>query len=94
VGYAAALEGFDARIPELAAKLRRDDLVIITADHGCDPTWRGTDHTREFIPIVAFGGDGAVPAGSSGIRSTFSDIGATVLKHLGLDAAVATPLWG
>ena len=94
VGYAAALETFDGRIPELAAKLRRDDLVIITADHGCDPTWRGTDHTREFIPIVAFGGHGTVPAGSSGIRSTFSDIGATVLKHLGLDTAAATPLWG
>jgi phosphopentomutase len=93
VGYAAALEEFDARIPELTGKLRRDDLVIITADHGCDPTWRGTDHTREFIPIIASGGDGNVPAGSSGVRSTFSDIGATVLKHLGLKAAAATPLW-
>jgi phosphopentomutase len=93
VGYAAALEAFDARIPELTSRLKRDDLVIITADHGCDPTWRGTDHTREFIPVVAFGGNGNVPAGSAGVRPTFSDIGATVLKHLGLEPAGATPLW-
>jgi phosphopentomutase len=92
-GYAAALEAFDARIPEFAARLKRDDLVIITADHGCDPTWRGTDHTREFIPIVAFGGNGNVPVGSAGVRPTFSDIGATVLKHLRLQPAGATPLW-
>jgi phosphopentomutase len=92
VGYAAALEAFDGRLPELASRLKRDDLVVITADHGCDPTWRGTDHTREFIPIVAFGGRD-VPAGSSGTRSTFSDIGATVAKHLGLGTGSATPLW-
>jgi phosphopentomutase len=93
VGYAAALEAFDARIPDLTAKLQRDDLVIITADHGCDPTWRGTDHTREFIPIVAWGGNGDIPAGSSGVRSTFSDIGSTALMHLGLQSAGAMPLW-
>ncbi len=93
VGYARALEAFDARLPDLKAKLKRDDLVIITADHGCDPTWRGTDHTREFIPIVAFGGSGKVPTGSSGVRHTFSDIGATVLKHLGLGRSGALPLW-
>jgi phosphopentomutase len=92
-GYAAALEAFDARIPEFTARLKRDDVVIITADHGCDPTWRGTDHTREFIPIVAFGGNGNVPPGSAGVRPTFSDIGATVLRHLGLQPAGATPLW-
>jgi len=93
VGYAAALEAFDARIPDLTAKLQRDDLVIITADHGCDPTWRGTDHTREFIPIVAWGGNGDIPAGSSGVRSTFSDIGSTALRHLGVQSAGAMPLW-
>jgi phosphopentomutase len=54
-GYANALEEFDARIPELRAILKPGDLVIITADHGCDPTWRGNDHTREFVPILAFG---------------------------------------
>ena len=94
VGYAAALEAFDARLPQLIAKLGPDDLVIITADHGCDPTWRGTDHTREFIPIVVFGSNGKVPAGSSGVRRTFSDIGATVLEHLGLQLSGLTPLWG
>jgi phosphopentomutase len=93
VGYAAALEAFDTRLPDLRAKLKRNDLVIITADHGCDPAWRGTDHTREFIPIVAFGSDGNVPAGSSGVRATFSDIGATVLRHLSLQPCGATPLW-
>jgi len=92
VGYAAALEAFDARLPELFSRLNRGDLVIITADHGCDPTWRGTDHTREFIPIVAFGPD--VPTGSAWQRSSFSDIGATVAQHLNLAPAVAgTPLW-
>ena len=54
-GYANALEEFDARIPELRAALKPGDLVIVTADHGCDPTWRGNDHTREFVPIMAFG---------------------------------------
>jgi len=90
-GYAAALEAFDARLPELLGRLRRDDLVIVTADHGCDPTWRGTDHTREFIPIVAFGPQ--IPRGSAGRRSTFSDIGATVAAHLCLPQVAARPLW-
>ncbi|HSC17348.1 MAG TPA: phosphopentomutase [Rhizomicrobium sp.] len=92
VGYAAALETFDARIPELEARLRRHDLVIVTADHGCDPTWRGTDHTREFIPVLAFGP--SIPARNAGIRHTFSDIGATIARHLRLTTlSSATPLW-
>ncbi|MEX3011041.1 phosphopentomutase [Hoeflea sp. TYP-13] len=82
-GYAAALERFDQRLPEIARKLKRNDLVIITADHGCDPTWRGNDHTRERIPILCFGS--AVTAGSVGIRETFADIGETVAAHLGLE---------
>src|SRR5690606_22928045 len=53
-GYAAALEAFDARLPEMIAKLRGDDLLILTADHGNDPTWKGTDHTREQVPILLF----------------------------------------
>ncbi|MDA4847950.1 phosphopentomutase [Hoeflea poritis] len=81
-GYAAALERFDARLPEIARKLRRNDLVIITADHGCDPTWRGNDHTRERVPILCFGS--AVTAGSAGIRETFADIAESVAAHLGL----------
>ena len=54
-GYGDALEAFDKRLPELSAILQKDDLVIITADHGCDPSWTGTDHTRERVPIIAYG---------------------------------------
>jgi phosphopentomutase len=79
-GYANALEEFDARLPELLARLAPDDLVVITGDHGCDPTWSGTDHTRECIPVLAFGPK--VRRTSIGVRSTFADIGATLSRHL------------
>lgn len=73
-GYAAALEAFDQRLPELEAILQTDDLVIITADHGCDPTWPGSDHTREHIPILAYGP--SIHASKTiGRRATFADIG-------------------
>lgn len=81
-GYAAALEAFDARLPELCAALRSEDLVVITADHGCDPTWTGTEHTREHVPILAFGP--AIPPTALGVRRTFADIAATVAGHLDL----------
>jgi phosphopentomutase len=81
-GYAAALEHFDRRLPELLAKLRAGDLMILTADHGCDPTWRGTEHTRERVPVLACGP--GIGAGSIGIRDSFSDIGASVAAHLGI----------
>ncbi|MGN6486193.1 MAG: phosphopentomutase [Devosia sp.] len=81
-GYARALEAFDQRLPELIAKLWPDDLVILTADHGNDPTWRGSDHTREQVPIMAF--SPALPPGTLGIRSTFSDIGESIARWLGL----------
>jgi phosphopentomutase len=81
-GYAGGLEAFDKRIPELKAILQPGDLVIFSADHGCDPTWTGTDHTREHIPILAFG-PGIAP-GSIGIRDSFADIGQSIAKHLGL----------
>jgi len=81
-GYAAALEAFDRRIPELEARLRPGDIAVLTADHGNDPTWPGTDHTREHIPILAFGpGLGPGPVGR---RETFADIGESVAVHLGL----------
>ena len=80
-GYAAALESFDRRLPELDAILRDDDLVILTADHGCDPTFRGTDHTREQAPVLAYG---AAPPGSIGARASFADIAASVARHLDL----------
>jgi phosphopentomutase len=81
-GYANALEEFDARLPELQAVLKPGDLVIVTADHGCDPTWRGNDHTREVVPILAFGP--AIAPGPVGVRDTFADIGQTVADHLGI----------
>ncbi|SMC45131.1 phosphopentomutase [Fulvimarina manganoxydans] len=83
-GYAAALEAFDRRLPELDAALRPGDLVVITADHGCDPTWRGSDHTRERVPVLAYGPD--IPARDIGTLKTFADIGESVAAHLGLPA--------
>lgn len=81
-GYAKALEDFDKRLPDLEQILQPDDLVVITADHGCDPTWAGSDHTREHIPIVAFGPK--VQPGPIGKRNTFADIGQTIAKHLNI----------
>ncbi|CCD99969.1 phosphopentomutase [Bradyrhizobium sp. STM 3809] len=78
-GYARALEAFDARLPELLNALRSDDLLVITADHGCDPTWGGSDHTRESVPVLIANGRTAGPIGA---RSSFADIGATVAAHL------------
>src|SRR3954454_246755 len=80
-GYAAALEAFDSRLPELLSRLKTDDLVIVTADHGCDPTWPGTDHTREQVPVLVHGSRRPSPIGK---RSGFADIGATVAQHLKL----------
>jgi phosphopentomutase len=81
-GYAAALERFDARLPEIQDVLRPGDICVITADHGNDPTFRGTDHTREQVPILVFGPK--VRPGSAGTRETLADIGATVTAHLGV----------
>jgi phosphopentomutase len=81
-GYAAALEAFDRRIPALLARLDGDDLLIVTADHGCDPSFGGTDHTREKVPVLALGR--GLAGRSLGIRSSFADIGASVARHLGL----------
>ncbi len=78
-GYAAALEWFDAQVPRLIERLRDGDLVIFTADHGNDPSWFGTDHTRERVPVVGYG-VGLKAIGHVG----FSDIGASVAAHLGL----------
>ena len=82
-GYANELELFDGLLPTLQAALRPGDLVILTADHGCDPSWPGTDHTREYIPFVAFGP--GVEGGSIGLRESFADIGQTVASHLGVE---------
>jgi phosphopentomutase len=80
-GYAAALEAFDARLPELLARLQTGDLLVITADHGCDPTWSGTDHTREQVPVLLWN---ARHSSAIGRRASFADIGATAARHLDL----------
>jgi phosphopentomutase len=81
-GYARALEAFDARLPELIGKLRDDDLLVLTADHGNDPTWIGSDHTREQTPILCF--SPRLSTGTVGVRTTFADIGESVAHWLGL----------
>ncbi len=81
-GYASALEYFDTRLPEMILSLEDDDLLILTADHGCDPTWQGTDHTREHIPVIFYGKN--VKAGFVGGRDTFADIGQTIAACHGL----------
>jgi phosphopentomutase len=81
-GYSNALHELDARLPEFIAKLKDGDLCVITADHGCDPTAPGSDHTREHIPVLFFGPN--VKPKSLGISETFSDIGQTIAHHLGV----------
>ena len=90
-GYAACLESFDARLPELTAAMRDDDFCVITADHGNDPTWRGFDHTREHVPILGFGR--RVAPGPIGRRETLADIAETVARRLGLAAGARGASW-
>ncbi|MTI14786.1 phosphopentomutase [Sansalvadorimonas verongulae] len=81
-GYAAGLEEFDARLPELMEKLQTGDLLVMTADHGCDPTWPGSDHTREHVPLLV-SGPGVKPVDLGG-RETFADMGQTLAEHFNL----------
>ncbi|MCX8964221.1 phosphopentomutase [Erwinia psidii] len=81
-GYAGGLELFDRRLPELMALVKEGDMLILTADHGCDPTWPGTEHTREHIPVLIYGP--GIKPGSLGYRDTFADIGQTVANYFGL----------
>lgn len=80
IGYGDALEEFDARLPEVFAKMQDNDLLIITADHGNDPTYTGTDHTREYVPLLIYGKQ-LTSFGSLPIRKTFSDLGATIADN-------------
>lgn len=82
-GYARALEQFDARLPELLDRLGDEDVLMLSADHGCDPTWTGTDHTREHIPVLAYGR--GVQPGSLGKRATFADIGQSLAGFFDLE---------
>lgn len=81
-GYASALEDFDKMLGEFLILLEPDDVLVITADHGCDPTFKGTDHTREFVPLLVYGRK--IHPEDLGIRETFADIGVSVLHHLGI----------
>ncbi len=82
-GYAANLEALDARIPELLAALREDDVFVLTADHGCDPSDLSTDHTREFVPLIVRG-PRVRPGRELGERETFADLGASLAENFGV----------
>lgn len=85
-GYRDCLHEFDRRLPEIIANMKDDDLLLITADHGNDPTYAGTDHTREYIPLLAYSasctGAGVIPQGH------FADISATIAENFGVDTAM------
>lgn len=85
-GYARNLEKLDARIPDLLAALRDDDVLLLTGDHGCDPSDQSTDHTREFVPLIAAGQ--RVRAGNLGDRGSFADLAATLAQNFGIEARV------
>lgn len=87
LGYGAALERFDARLPQLLDRLRDGDLLVLSADHGCDPTWPGSDHTRECVPLLAFA-PGLQPR-ALGRRASFADLGQGIASHLGLPPLAA-----
>ena len=84
-GYAAGLEYFDSRLPELMKELKDGDIVFITADHGCDPTYKGTDHTREHVPVIMFGPN--IKPRYIGRRETYADIGQTIADYFGLPSS-------
>ena len=81
-GYGAALEAFDRELGFLLPGLGPSDMLIVTADHGCDPTYPGTDHTREYVPLLVYGP--GLPARALGVRRTFADVGASILDVFGL----------
>ncbi len=86
-GYAAALEAFDQRLPELTEALNPNEALVLTADHGCDPTTPGTDHSREYVPLL-FYGPGICPL-NLGVRSSFADLSATIAELLGINYNLA-----
>lgn len=80
-GYAGALAELDAFYPQILAELQGDDVCLLTSDHGCDPTFRGSDHTREYVPLVAYGPN--LAGGDLGVRTSFADVAASVLEAFG-----------
>ena len=91
IGYGKALEDYDAMLPHVFESMGEGDLLVLTADHGNDPTWKGTDHTRECVPILTFA-NGMKP-GSFGKRETFADIGQTIASHLAIPPLGAGTSW-
>ena len=87
-GYAANLEALDARIPDIVRALREDDVLLLTADHGCDPADESTDHTREHVPLLVRG-PRVKPGRDLGVRSSFADLGATLAENFGLGPLAA-----
>ncbi len=88
-GYAKGLTYFDARLPEIVNKLKKDDILLITADHGCDPSTPSTDHSREYVAVVAIGPSLKGKAENLGTRSTFADTSATIMEYFGLKGDLA-----
>ena len=87
-GYAKALAFFDEKLPEIMGKMRKDDVLMITADHGCDPGYtKTTDHTREHTPFIIYGEN--IKPVNLGTRNGFADIAATILDYLGIRQEVA-----
>lgn len=84
VGYARELEALDVRMPELLQALSEDDLLVLTADHGCDPTWPGTEHTREYVPVIAY--HPQIASINIGNRRTFADIGQSIAELFKVEA--------
>jgi len=82
-GYAKALEKFDEQLPSIFTAMKDDDLLILTADHGNDPTFRGSDHTREFVPLLVYG-PSAKPGVNLGTRGSLADIGQTIARNFDL----------
>ena len=88
-GYARALEHFDSRLPEIAGSLKDNDFLIITADHGNDPGFRGSDHTREYVPLLVYGKN-AQPGVNLGTRESLADIGQTIAENFGVRIKAGT----
>jgi phosphopentomutase len=89
-GYAAALMDFDRRLPQILARIGPEDRLCITADHGCDPTWPGSDHTREYVPLLIYGS--GLTNIDLGTRSSFADLAATIADWLDLPPFAATSM--
>lgn len=82
-GYHEAVSAIDGMLPALEARLAPGDVLVVTADHGCDPTWRGTDHTREHVPLLTYRRDRGEPARSLGVRNSFADLAASIARAFG-----------